>query len=74
MKWALKVLIALAIALMPGAAMAQSSSALEHANSNASFNRGGDPAPFPILGAGLPAFGVAGIGYWLLKRRTRAKP
>ncbi len=66
MKWILKLAI-VGTLLMPSMAMAESSTADQHANSNAEFNR--DAAPLPIIGAGLPAFGLAGAAYWLFRRR-----
>lgn len=50
-------------------ALAQSSTALSKANSNASFNRG---APGPLAGAGLPFLLVAGAvgAYKLVRRRA----
>jgi hypothetical protein len=71
MKLALRLALA-AMLLSPAAAMAQSVSAFDHANGNASFKRAGG-APLPIVGTGLPAFAIAGLGYWLYNRRKSSR-
>lgn len=31
----------------------------------------GDPAPGPVVGAGLPALAAIGAGYWLIRKRRQ---